>query len=64
MDMNLLQNLFVVVLYLIRNRSLKNSQKRVSAGANEDSEYFQPVACLGQQDLGVLHRCVEDIQVL
>ena len=31
----------------------KKALERGSAGANEDSAYFQPVACLGQQDLGV-----------
>jgi hypothetical protein len=29
------------------------SQERGSAEANEDSVYFQPDVCLGQQDLGV-----------
>jgi hypothetical protein len=28
-------------------------QERGSVGSNEDSVYFQPPACLGQQDLGV-----------
>jgi predicted SprT family Zn-dependent metalloprotease len=31
----------------------KERQERGSAGANEGSAYFQPAACLGQQDLGV-----------
>jgi hypothetical protein len=41
-----------------------NTEERGSAGANKDSVYFQPAACLGQQDLGVGHRWVVDIQGL
>ncbi len=40
-------------------------QEMGSAGVNEDSAYFQPPpACLGEQEIGVWHRWVEDIQVL
>jgi hypothetical protein len=39
-------------------------QERVSAGVNKGSAYFQPAGCLGQQDLRVWHRWVEDIQVV
>jgi hypothetical protein len=40
------------LLWITRNRQSKR-QERDSDGVNENSAYFEPVACLGQQDLGV-----------
>jgi hypothetical protein len=40
------------------------SQERGSGGANEESAYFQPAACLGQQHLSVWYRRAEDIEVV
>jgi hypothetical protein len=42
----------LLLLWITGNRQSKR-QERDSDGANEDSAYFEPDTCLGQQDLGV-----------